>query len=230
MTRLPSIFRYISSLAINLLLALPVCAQADRQMAADVVERDSTAWLKGFAVGVDLAGLVQYAISDYGQFEAQLRINLRDRYFPVFEAGVGRARHDDIVTLIHYRSTAPYFRIGADYNLMKNKHDFYRIYGGARYALSYFKYDVSHPGVTDPNWGDVAPYGADGVSAHCHWAELSVGVDATIWSVIHLGWSVRYRKRLFHSDGDYGNVWYVPGFGRSGSTRIGYTFMLAVDI
>ena len=229
MTRLAATCIYISSLAISLLFALPLSAQSDKVIDAGV-EPDTTAWLNGFAVGFDLAGLGQYAISDYGQIEAQLRVNLRDRYFPVLEVGIGKASHDDIVTLISYSSSAPYFRIGADYNLMKNKHDIYRLYGGVRYGFTYFKYDFSHPGVEDRYWGGVAEYGDNGVSCHYHWAELSGGVDAKIWGPIHLGWTVRYRKRLFYNNGEYGNVWYVPGYGKSGNTRIGYSFMITLDI
>ena len=229
MIRLAATCNYISSLAISLLLALPMSAQSSK-IDLTALEPDSTAWLNGFAIGVDVAGIIQGAVSDYGQVEAQLRVNLRDRYFPVFEAGFGKATHDDEITEMSYSSKAPYFRIGADYNLMKNKHDDYRIYGGVRYAFSYFKYDFSHPDIKDPFWGGVAPFGAEGVSCHCHWAEFSGGVDAKIWGPIHLGWSVRYRKRIAHDNGEHGNVWYVPGFGRSGSTRIGYTFMISLDI
>ena len=229
MTQLAATFKYILSLAISLLLSLPTNAQSDKKIAS-AVEPDTTAWLNGFAIGVDLAGLTQCAISDYGQIEAQLRVNLRDRYFPVLEAGLGKANHDDEVTLISYSSSAPYFRIGADYNLMKDKHDDYRIYGGVRYGFSYFKFDFSHPAIPDPVWGGEAEFCGKGVSSHYHWAELSGGVDAKIWGPIHLGWSVRYRKRIAYDNGDNGNVWYVPGYGKSGSTRIGYTFMISLDI
>ena len=229
MTRSAVICNYISSLAISLLLALPLSAQSAKVLDTDL-EPDTTPWLNGFAIGVDLAGLVQNAVSDYGQMEAQLRINLRDRYFPVLEAGLGMASHDDEITQITYSSKSPYFRIGGDYNLMKDKHDAYRIYGGVRYGFSIFKYDFSHPDIKDPCWGGEAEWAADDVNCSCHWAEFSGGVDAKIWGPIHLGWSVRYRKRIAHDFGEHGKVWYVPGFGKSGSTRIGYTFMISLDI
>lgn len=220
--------RYISSLVFSLLLVLPLHAQ--KRIAVQEEKEDSVPLLNGFAVGVDLVGPVQSALSDYGQYEASLRINLRDTYFPIVEAGLGRASHDDMVTLIKYESKAPYFRLGMDYNLMKDKHAAYRIYGGARYALTYFSYDLSHPGLTDPYWGDKAPYQADGVKCHYHWIEFAAGVDAKILGPVHFGWSVRYRKRLFHDSGDLGNVWYVPGLGKSGSTRMGFLFILSIDI
>ena len=227
MTRRVPICIYISSLTISLLLALPLSAQRQEPL---VEVNDSTPLLNGFAVSADLFGLVQSIVSDYGQYEGALRVNLRDKYFPIIELGIGRASHDDEVTLISYSSRAPYGRIGLDVNLMKDKHDDYRIYGGLRYGFSSFKFDLSHPGVTDPVWGNVAEYNAKGVKCNYHWAEAVAGVDAKIWGPIHLGWSVRYRKRLAYSCGDIGNAWYVPGYGKNGSTRLGGTFNISIDI
>lgn len=228
MTLRPETSRYISSLAISLLLALPAFPQ--QKTVVETAEEDSVAFLHGFAVGVDLAGAVQKAISSYGQYEASLRVNLLDRYFPIVEIGLGRASYEDEITQISYESTAPYFRIGMDYNLMKNKHDDYRIYAGGRYAFTSFSYDISHPGVKDPDWGGVAPYGAKDVKNTYHWAEIVAGVDAKILGPVHLGWTVRYRKRIYHSYDEVGEAWYVPGFGESDNNTFGYTFVLSIDI
>ncbi len=228
MTRAKAIFSYISSVTVSLLFALSSHAQ---QLSLPEMEPgDSIPLFNGFAISVDLVGPIQRLVSDYGQFEAALRVNLRDRYFPIVEVGLGNAKHDDVVTQFSYKSTAPYFRLGMDYNLLKDKHDIYRIYGGGRYALSYFKYDVSHPGVLDPIWKTVAPIEANGEKGHYHWLEFSIGVDAKIWGPFHMGWSVRYRRRLFYDTGSTGNVWYVPGYGESGNTRLGGTFNVGIDL
>ena len=229
MTRRAAIFIFISSLLFSLTFSTPCRGQNTKDL--DFGEQtDSISLIHGIAVSFDLAGAIQRMVSDYGQYEASVRLNLQDKYFPILEVGIGSADHDDVVTQIHYKSSAPYFRIGADYNLMKDKHDDYRIYGGLRYAFSYFNYDISHPDITDPTWGGKAPYSADGVKCNSHWAELSAGIDAKLFGPIHLGWSVRYRKRISQDSGIMGNVWYVPGFGKSGSTRLGGTFNITVDI
>ena len=229
MTPRAAIFCFISSLAISLSLSLPTMARP-QSLPADEEAPDSVPLFNGFAVGVDLAGLVQYAISDYGQWEGSLRLNLRDRYFPIVELGIGKASHDDEVTRINYRSSSPYFRLGMDLNMMKNKHDDYRIYVGARYGFTFFKYDFSIPDLEDPGWGGVNEWGVSGVKCNCHWAELVAGVDAKIWGPVHLGWTARYRKRLSLSSGENGDPWYIPGYGKSDGSSLGFVFVLSLDI
>ena len=198
MTLRAATFAFISSLAISLAV-LPVHAQKKKSIAEEVAA-DSTAFFNGFAVSADLVGIVQYAVSDYGQFEGALRLNLLDKYFPTVEIGVGRANSEDDITRVIYKTTAPYFRIGCDYNLAKDKHDIYRILGGLRYAFTSFKFDVSRPGLVDSKFGGEVPYGAEGVSCNFHWVEAVLG------------------------------EWYVPGFGETGSSIIGATFNLTIDI
>jgi len=79
-------------------------------------------------------------------------------------------------------------------------------------------------------WGDDADYRIDGEKCNYHWLEGVVSVDAKIWGPLRLGWSVRYRKRLFYSDGEAGNCWYVPGYGKQGGTRLGGTFNVTIEI
>lgn len=98
-------FSYISSIAISLMLLLASTANAQEK---NVEKKDSVPLLRGFAVSVDLVGPAQMFLGDYGQYEAALRINLRDKYFPVFELGLGKADHDNDVTKISYKTSAPY--------------------------------------------------------------------------------------------------------------------------
>ena len=63
-----------------------------------------------------------------------------------------------------------------------------------------------------------------------HWAELLFGIDAKVAGPLHMGWSVRYRRRLVHDEGILDKTWYVPGYGIQESTRLGYTFNVMIDI
>lgn len=193
-------------------------------------KNDSVPLFNGLSVGIDLVGPAQMIIGDYGQYEASLRVNLKDRYFPVIELGVGRADYTDDATLVSYKTSAPFGRIGIDFNLLKDKHDIYRLYGGVRYAFTSFKYDLGHPGVSDPVWGDTAPYEAGNVDCSYHWLEFGIGVDARIWGPVHMGWSLRYRKRAAYDDGRLGKSWYVPGYGKSDGSALGGLFNISIEI
>ncbi len=204
-------------------------AQQKNKQAAEA-SSDTIPLFRGVAVSADLAGIAQIAFSDYGQYEAALRINLKDKYFPIIELGYGQANSENIISKLSYKTKAPYGRIGMDFNLMKNKHDIYRIYGGFRYAYTSFKFDVEGNGITDPVWGDQVEYSAKGIKASYHWLEAVFGLDAKIWGPIRLGWSFRYKRRLIHNDGSIGSTWYVPGYGKQGGTRLGGTFNVSIEL
>lgn len=218
-----------------LLCVVPI-AQAQRSNRKAMQEKlrqkqidDSIPWLRGFQVTTDLVGPIQKAVGSYGQYEAALRVNLKDKYFPIIEIGYGTADECDDVTEVHYKTSAPYGRLGVDFNMLKDKHDIYRLYGGLRYAVSYFKYSFDHTDIQDPVWGNTGPYGMKDVKANYHWAEAVVGIDAKIIGPLHLGWSLRYKRRILHDEGDGDNVWYVPGYGKQGSTRLGGTFNIGIE-
>lgn len=193
-------------------------------------EKDSIAFLRGVAVSADLIGAIQLGVSDYGQYEANIRFNLKDKYFPVFELGYGKADADDPTTKLTYKTSAPYMKMGVDFNIARNKHDDYRIYVGARYAMTYYKFDVSAYDMKDPVWGDDVDFKETGVKANYHWLEGVFGVDAKIAGPLRLGWTLRYRKRIAHNDGSMGGTWYVPGYGKQGGTRLGGTFTVTFEI
>lgn len=213
-------------------LLLPTLLPARTQQAKNIVPMaaDTIPLFRGIQASVDLVGPAQLAFGSYGQYEGAVRVNLKDKYFPVVEVGLGKADADDPSTRLTFKTSAPYARAGLDFNLMKNKHDAYRLYGGFRYAYTKFSYDMTSPGITDPVWRDKVPINATDVKCDYHWLEAVFGIDAKIWGGFRMGWSVRYKRRLARSHGDMGEAWYVPGFGRSGNTRLGGTFNISIEI
>ena len=112
---------FISRLSVSLLLGL-MALPSQAQLKMFRMEQDSVAFFRGFAVSFDLVGPAMLMLSDHGEYEGALRINLHDQWFPIFEAGIGRANHEnDEVTEITYKTTAPYFRIGMDWNILNKK-------------------------------------------------------------------------------------------------------------
>ena len=189
-----------------MLLLMPLALQAQNHKGKTLTDRDTIPLFRGVAVSFDLVGVIQSGLGDYGQYEAATRLNLRDRYFPVVELGVGHADADDVDSGLRYKTSAPYGRVGVDFNVLRNKHDVNRVYVGGRYGYTSFKYDVDGTAVKDPVWGDDAGYRLEDVKCNCHWMEAVVGVDAKIIGPLRLGWSLRYRRRLAHNDGDAGNT------------------------
>lgn len=184
----------------------------------------------GFSVSADLAGLMMTQVAVYGQYECALRLNFKESYFPIFELGIGSSNHTDETTLQHYNVHSPYYRIGLDYNFIKNKHSSNRLYGGLRYGFTFYKFDLEGEDITDPVWGGSIPYYFESISSDAHWLELVGGLETKIWKFVHLGWSVRYRKLLKQKKNAIGKSWYVPGYGKNNENNWGGTFNLIFDI
>ena len=230
MTSQENISTYISRLSVSLLLLL-VAVPSMAQLKMFRMENDSIPLFRGFSVSFDVVGAAMLAFSDHGEIGGALRINLHDQWFPVFETGIGRANHEkDKVTGITYKTSAPYFRIGMDWNILRNKHQSNRLYAGLRYAFTSYKVDVIRDELPDPVWQSKAGFGVEGLACSMHWAEIVVGIDARIYGPFHLGWDVRYRRRLVHKEGDLGNTWYVPGFGINDQDKLAANFNVIIDI
>ena len=202
-------------------LLMPLALQAQNHKGKTLTDRDTIPLFRGVAVSFDLVGVIQSGLGDYGQYEAAARLNLRDRYFPVVELGVGHADADDVDSGLRYKTSAPYGRVGVD--------DVNRVYVGGRYGYTSFKYDVDGTAVKDPVWGDDVEYSYKDNSANCHWLELVAGVDARIWGPLRLGWSLRYKRKLTAKDPAIGKAWYIPGYGRY-DDRIGGTFNVIIEL
>lgn len=225
-----SISSFTSTLTVSLLLLLTMAQHAEGQKIFRL-EKDSVSFFRGFALSFDLVGPAKLMLSDRGEYEGALRINLHDQWFPVFEMGIGHANHEkDEVTELTYKTTAPYFRGGMDWNIMKKKHEPYRIYAGFRYAYTNYKCDILRKNLEDPVWHTKSDFGEESISCYQHWLEAVFGIDASIMGPFHLGWTVRYKRRLFHKEGDIGNTWYVPGFGTNDSDNFGINFNVIIDI
>ena len=220
----------ISRLAVSLLL-LTLASSAQAQAKVFSLEKDSIPFFRGFAVSFDLVGPAMLALTDRGEYEGALRVNLHDQWFPIFEMGLGRANHEnDEVTGITYKTTAPYFRIGMDWNVLKKKHGPNRMYAGFRYAFTSFNVDIIRENLPDPVWLSQTGFGIKDLSCVMHWAEIVFGIDAKIMGPLHLGWSVRYKRPLYHKNGDIGNIWYVPGFGTGSDDQLAANFNVIIDI
>ena len=194
-------------------------------------EEEHLVFFQGFTLSADVFGVLQYAISDYGAVEAALRLNLKNTYFPIAEAGFGRCHTDDFNTKVQYKVNAPYLRVGMDYNVLKNKFQDNRLYIGLRYGISMFNYEISGPAMTDPIWGGSKPFDIDGINCTSHWAEVVFGAEVKIYKNFHMGWSVRYKYELSSTKSDFSKPSCIPGYGYTTTSSCwGGTYSLIFDL
>lgn len=220
------ILRYI--FISSLLLALPLVAPAQEQ------SETSKLWkFKGVSISADLFGYIGRIMNDYTSSEVAVSANFGNRFFPVVEIGYGSTDTTDETTRIYYKSSAPYFRAGLDYNFLYKKSGElgnYKIIGLVRYGQTTAKYDVTTPPLTDPVWGSEATLSLTDVEASCSWMEFGVGVQVKIWKNLHMGWSIRYKSLIKDGKGDRSEVWYIPGYGENKNGCFGGTYTIIYNI
>lgn len=188
---------------------------------------------KGIGVSADLFGGISTLFNDYISGEVSINANFGNRFFPVIEAGYGSTDTTNETTGIYYKSGAPYYRVGLNYNFFYNKEGKlkdYRLYALARYAATSAEYDVVTPPITDPVWGSTTSLDLKGVKASCSWFELGVGVEAKISKNFYMGWSIRYKTLIKTESSENSEIWYIPGYGENKSGCFGATYSLIYNI
>ena len=198
----------------------------------------------GVSVSTDLWGPGSKLLGgDFLCAEVMVDVDLKHRYFPTVEIGYGSTDAWN-ETGIHYRSGAPYFRIGADYNALHGKKHGHMLLVGLRYGFSSFAYDIESMSIDDPAyggtvgdpnledgiWGGSLPYHHEGLKGSMPWMEVNLGLRAKIWKRLYMGWAVRVRFRLSASTAAYGDPWYVPGFGKYNARATGICYTITYKL
>lgn len=199
---------------------------------AQEAKKENSLAFKGISLSADLYGYIGTIFNDYASGEVAISANLGNRFFPVIEVGYGTTDTTDETTQIHYKSSAPYYRAGLNYNFLYKKerlHD-YRIYAIGRYGYTKAKYDVTTPPATDPVWGGTSSIELKDVEATCSWFELGAGIEAKIWKNISMGWSLRYKSLIKDGKGEKSQIWYIPGYGENKSGSFGGTYSIIYNI
>jgi len=193
-------------------------------------EESKPDFFQGIYAGIDVFGFVNQALgSDATTTEASVEVNLLNRFFPVVEIGYGGMDATDDETDIHYKTSAPFFRIGANYNMFyKKPHLPGHLTLGLRYGFSSFKYDMKAPELVDPNWGNTSvPFEYNGVKTKVGWLELVLGLRTNVYKDFYMGFTVRYRSRLSMKKNENSEPYYIPGYGRGKPNNFGITYNLS---
>lgn len=193
-----------------------------------VVEEEPRPLFGGVAASVDLVGFVMKAAGSWANMEVAARLNFKEKFFPLVELGIGSCDRNGKTNENNFSVTAPYYRIGMDYNINK-KQNGNRFFAGARYAFTSFNYDFSNPAQTDRLYGVAVPLSLEGMHGHNQWLELVLGFETKLWSFIRLGANFRFKFRTVNDYATEGEPWFVPGFGINGTSAYGATMNLAFD-
>lgn len=239
--------------SLMLFMSLPLSAQEKQEIKEDnkdeierpiLIDQSTVPFFNGIYIGYDLMGPIYKAYSDdYLTSEINIDINLKNRFFPTIELGYANTdKWSEHGT--QYKTKAPYFRIGADYNFLYKKHKNNHLTVGLRYGFTKFDFDldnlalkdgawgdqIENPSIYDEIWKDPVTLQKQNISSSMHWIEFVIGVRTAIYKNFYMGWSLRLKYRLSAEENEYGNPWYVPGYGIYKSSRVGLHYSIIYRI
>jgi len=220
------IFRFISILLLISLVSPGVWGQNRKNNAP----KEKAPLLSGVGVGIDLCGLAMKGVgARFANMEICGRVGLKEKFFPIFEIGIGDCTRRGGETSNEFSTRAPYWRVGVDYNVNK-KINGNRFLVGVRYGFSRYNYDFSCPDLTDPVYGGTQALDLKSLKGNNQWLELCVGFETKLWSIVRLGYNIRYKLRTLQSVSEMGEPYFVPGFGKNDDNTFGGTVNLTFDI
>lgn len=221
-----NIFKYISSL-LFCLVVFSVQAQVKK---VEKIKEPEVPMYNGFTVQVDAASLVTSALKlgEFYSMEGGIQVNLKKKYFPVFELGMGgidKLSNDNV----EFKTNGLFGRVGIDMNLIKKKKDSKPTSNlflvGVRLGMSHFAYNITNIQITDNYWGGTESTDYTNQLSTKLWFEVVAGVHVEIIKNVFMGWTVR-NKNLLGSDVP-GKVfpYYIPGYGLNNTNNwaINYT-------
>lgn len=223
----------IALLTLSSLCGLPTTVYAQQTKETPIEEIPEQPFYQGMTVGMDVFGILGKAFgSDFTSADVSLEVNLKNRFFPIVELGYGSTDTVDDETDIHYKTSAPYFRIGAGYNIFHKKpHLPGKLLAGARMGFSSFSYDVEAPTMNDPVWGGTSiPVSYQGVKSNAAWLELVVEMKTNVYKNFYMGFSIRYKSLFNIKKAENSEPWYIPGFGKNKSNSFGITYNVAYQL
>ena len=212
---------YIILLSLISLCLLPLSAPLHAQEKKFSPETEEPVKLyQGILVSWEVAGLINSVVlgSDMMSTEVQLQANLKNKYFPTIEVGYADADKLNDSNDMHYKASAPYARIGFDYNVFHKKpHLPGYLTVGLRYGMTSFDYDASGPDMTDPNYGSsiTVPFSFTGISGKASWIEIVATMRVKMFKGFYMGWAVRYKRKISVDETENTRPWYVPGYGKN---------------
>ncbi len=204
----------ILSFFFSALLALPAITRA-QSAKKDSVREVTVAVPAGISLGVDLS---RFAIRYFQPYRTDATINLdarfMDRFYFASDISYNNTSHRD--ENYRYRSSGMSATLGVNYNFLKKNvpRENFIIYGGLRYGLAFFNYEIPEYRIYSDYWGNVRG-NFPSTSQLAHWMEMTVGIKVEVLKNFYLGWSL--HERILLNGGlakkDFPPL-IIPGFGK----------------
>lgn len=167
---------------------------------------------------------------EYSNYEVALEADFMHRFFPVVEVGIGMASYSPEENNYTFKcNPAIYGRVGLNYNFLYKNNSNSFITVGARYGLTGFSYSWRDITLTDPYWGTEVITETPVEKAFAHWAEIVVGLRVQVYKNFYMGFSGRYRILIGCDKSEYGEPYFIPGFGPKNS-GFGFTYVVGYNL
>ncbi len=179
--------------------------------------------LNGLNVGVNIWDPAMRLFGQkHGLIDFAAELDMYNRFFPTVEIGLGMANNNPAGETYTYKSPLSiYAKIGMNYNFLFNKNPDYKFFGGIRYGFSPFSWSVEGITVDSPFWNEIAHTSVPSQNATAGWLEIMAGLRVKLFSNISAGWMLRFHSILHESKSNYGEPWYIPGYGARGGVLTG---------
>lgn len=188
--------------------------------------------LNGLSLSVNLFDPVLKAFNtDHANYEAMATLDLHHRFMPQVAVGVGSGNDVNDYGLSYRVKSAPYIKLGMAYNFKYNQQirpdDWYGVF--FRYGCSSSSADIKGMTYVDGYWEEYGPAEVLDQTYKCHWIELGACLRVKVYKQFSMGWDVYVRPLLRKAGNDYGDPYFIPGYGVT-SSLIGFQFHLQYTI
>jgi len=219
------IFVYISSFLLCLTIST-ANAQKKKQI---IMPPDSTKWLNGFTVHVDLASLITSSLTNNVIYstEGGIQMDLKHKIFPTIELGIAGANKSTSINS-GFKTNGVFERIGVDFNLRKKKKDSKPtnnlFTAGLRIGMSNFNYNIKNVSIANDYWGGSSNFDYPTQNTTKIWYEIVVGVQVEVFTNFYMGWTIRDKNLLSSDKTGEVSPWYIPGFGQNNGSSYGLNY------
>lgn len=175
--------------------------------------------------GIDLTN-VGYTLFGSNHTQYELNTDLQfGKYFLAVDVGIAEKSYDNGFL---YQFDGQYFRLGVDYNFLAGDPDDNMIFGGLRYARSFYSDEVKYT-IENQAFGPHSYEFENSIKGR--WFEIVGGMKIRVWGQLFLGYTLRYKFiKKTNGEGAF-ETYEMPGFGKvAKNTAMGFNYHILYRI